>query len=446
MTDPAAATQNTIPAASSLEGGGGIDAILQQNKDSLAQISALSKAAATPIPGGHSGQLPLSMQQGPKGFTPAPLDMRQMVGKGNAKAQGIGNAITGVMNAITGVTIAEQNKKKLQVASATHNLLTAQNSYDQAQTLLQTDPQNQAAKDQMKRAKDTMDGILADKKIRDAVKKGYNIDFTDPSANQTDEHKGVQQGQDMAKKSLSYAEQFNQKTPQTMQPNLQAQAQLAAAQSQQKINAEMMRAVVPMLAAQVRAGGELDRTKLQQMHADARTMATNTTKFRTTQATIQAMALRTKDAHLNRLSEIAAQGNRQLDVFKEELKMKDTDPTLIGQKSDQFKRESTKNLADTTKIISDLESERTEMASKGADAGAVSNIDNQINIAKQLQKEYQDSVNATNDFYSHAMQSMSKGGDSSAGGAANTRGRTASSADDIGEDELNPENYLDDEP
>lgn len=208
---------------------------------------------------------PLNLQPNQQGFTPAPLNHEPTApGKGNARGQGIGNAIIGVANAITGVTIADKNKKQLQVATDTHTLLTSQTAIDQAKTILQNDPDNAAAKEAVKHNQDVMNGILSDKKTRDAISKGFKIDFTDPQANNTDDHKAVQQGQQMAEKSLSLADQFAKGIPSTTQPNVQAQAKYQQAQIEQKAQSETLRALSPIIAAQTRAGAQVTAAQVKE--------------------------------------------------------------------------------------------------------------------------------------------------------------------------------------
>ena len=237
---------------------------LTKSSHSPEEMQRLAQAAATPIPGGHNMATPLNLQPNQKGFTPAPLNERPApVGKGNARGQGIGNAIIGVTNAITGVTIAEKNKKQLQVATDTQTLLTSQNSIDQAKQILESDPNNQAAKDAIDHNQKIMNGILSDKKTRDAISKGFKIDFTDPEANKTDDHAAVNQGQEMAKKSLSLAEQFGKGIPTTVQPNTVAQMKYQQAVMEQKANAETLRSLAPIISAQIRSGAQVDAAKVR---------------------------------------------------------------------------------------------------------------------------------------------------------------------------------------
>jgi hypothetical protein len=253
-TVPSASTQQTVNPAELLSN------IFAKNQGDLAKASV---AAATPIPGGHASQMPLTMQTGPRQTHPGQLDHREVVGAGNARAQGIGNSVIGVMNLIAGTETALDNKKKLEIASSTQQLLTAQQAYDQASQLYKQDPQNADAKAAMERNKGVMNSILSDDKIRKAIAKGMHIDFTDPKANETLEHQAVAQGKQMATQHSDYADQFNKGTPQVMQPNQQAIARYEAMKEQQKSNLESMKAMMPYFTEQLRSGTELQKADVE---------------------------------------------------------------------------------------------------------------------------------------------------------------------------------------
>src|SRR6266567_1014987 len=87
-----------------------LEQIFAKNQGDLAKASI---SAATPIPGGHASQMPASMMQPPRQYQMAPLDHREVIGAGNAKAQGIGNTVTAVLNILGKTETAMQNKKKL---------------------------------------------------------------------------------------------------------------------------------------------------------------------------------------------------------------------------------------------------------------------------------------------------------------------------------------------
>jgi hypothetical protein len=392
------------PSSTQSSGGGGasntaelLDHILNANQ---ANLGELAKKASTPIPGGHAGQMPLSLEPTQRQFQGAPQNKTPVVGAGNARAQGIGNSVIGVLNAIGATETAITNKKKIEVASATQQLLTAQQAYDQASTLLKSDPNNADAKAAMERNKNVMNGILSNDKLRKSIAKGFNIDFTDPQSNNTPDHQGVAQGKEQAKAHIDYASQFNEKTPQVMQPNVQAQAQLAAAQANQKLNVESMRALVPLLTAQAREEGAMTREGIRQAHEDARSYTRTQALYDTTQERLKAAAQKTKDEHLNRMAEIGYKGQLSLQEFRERLSMKAADPLSQLKAYEDFSMKSTKTVSEMTKTVTDLEQQRGAAAAKKPyDAAMVSNIDQQINIAKEQLQSYQGAVKGTQDYY-----------------------------------------------
>ena len=236
-----------------------LEQVLGSNKTDL---QALAVKAATPIAGGHVGQVPSSMLQPQQGYTTPTMDRREVVGAGNARAQGIGNSVNTVLSTISNVKIATDNKKKVEIASSTQQLLAAQQAADQAKQVMQANaPQSgQQPSDVYKQAKDAYDHntqiqgtILTGKHGKD-IMKGFNIDYTDPAANKTLQHDAVAMG----KARAEAAAKFNAGTPAVMGPNVQAQAQYQAALEQRKEQLETVKAMGPIFSAQLKAQGALD--------------------------------------------------------------------------------------------------------------------------------------------------------------------------------------------
>lgn len=237
---------------------------------------ALAAAAATPIPGGHVLQTPASLApQAPSVYKPTQSSTGAVVGRHNAKVRGIGATITGALNAIGEVTTAEGNKKKLQLATDTQSLLTAQAGVDQAQEILKQNPNDPDASKQLEHNKKVMAGLLSDDKFAKAVGKGFHIDFTDPKKNDSPEHAGVAQGIQMHKTAeqlkedkdaagVSRAGQFSGGVPQQSMQNPQAIARYQEAQLQQKASAETLKALSPIIAAQTRAGAQLGAAQIRE--------------------------------------------------------------------------------------------------------------------------------------------------------------------------------------
>ncbi len=419
--------QGTVPSAPS-GGVAGPDILnlLQSTLGGQQHLAELAKAAATPIPGGHSGQLPLSMNPTPSVAPQAPLDNRQVVGRGNARAQGIGNAITGVMNAISGVSTAVDNKKKLEVASATQTLLTSQQAVDQAKQILQSDPNNQAAKDAIEHNMNIMNGILANDKTRKAIAKGMQIDFTDPSANKTLEHDGVAQGKEMAKKSLSYAEQFQEKTPTTMQPNVQAQAQYQAAMKEQEFQTKAMQAFIPLIRAQMAAQtaenrdkANLTKEQLRQDHEDARAYQKSEDAWRIASDKIQAQAQRDKTQFGYKLAEQTHAASLSFQKFRQELQFKSTDLIALSKANNEFQTSTATREAAFAATLTSLQQARQDAASgdkgKGIkpDPTQAAAIDEQIKTLKEAQANFKSYKDNATKMYNKMAGVTSDGSNSS---------------------------------
>ena len=384
--------------------------ILGQNKSDLA---SLAQKASTPIPGGHVGGVPLALQPDQKQYQPGPMIPHEpgvdVVGKGNARGIGIGNAVIGVTHALAATENALSNKKKLEVASGTQQLLTAQAAYDQASESYKQNPQNTEAKAAMERNMNVMNGILSNDKLRKAIAKGMNIDFTDPSANDTLEHQGVAQGKQMAQAHVSYGEQFNQKTPTMMQPNEQAIAQYKAAVEQQKINTDAVKSIIPLLSAQLRAAsmdkrteGIITASKMKEIGAAAIQDSKNQAAWNRTLAGIQGRKDLAKDQFGYKMQEIAAEGQNQLQVFRQKLEMKNADPMAQLKAFNEFQTKSTSTVANLTKTVGTLETQKATViaAAKSADKPAIEkSFDEQINTAKEALKNYQDLVKSNTDLY-----------------------------------------------
>ena len=423
---------NTVPSsgqAGTVNPAEILSSIFAKNQGDLSKAAL---AASTPIPGAHATQMPLSMQQGPGEAHPGQLDHREVVGKGNARAQGIGNSVIGVMNLLGSTEKALDNKKKLEIASSTQQLLTAQQAYDQAAELYKQNPQNTDAKAAMERNKGVMNGILSNDKIRKAIAKGMNVDFTDPKANDTLEHQGVSQGKDMAKAHLSYADQFNEKTPQAMQPNQQAIAQYQALKDQQKMQVDTMKAMIPLINAQMRQQdvkmqieGRMNQEEFKQSAANARTLVESQDKWERLNQSIAAKAQLAKSEFGYKLAEISAEGTKELSNFRAKMQMKTADPTTQVKAYEDFQTKAASTVDNLTKNISALEARRYDTNSKTAPSTEeIPHLNDQISIAKQALSSYQDTVKATQDYYNAFKL---KGGPDGSG-TGSTTGESGSSS------------------
>lgn len=290
----------TVPTAAPVtQANGGLDiaSLIQNISSPIPQ--GLMQAATTPVQGGHAMQVPSSLQQPVGPHQDRPMDQRQVVGRKAAKLQGIGNAITGATNAIGAVVTKEAQIKQNQIKDSATKLIQTQQMIDEAkqqlesaQSLMQNSKPDDPAQAQYKamatKAQEMIDqntktkeGIFADPKMRKALAKGFDISYTDPASNKTEEHAAVmaamkdahgwqekRQAAEKAKADFQAKNNpisaqnagaaFAQGQPQGMAANVLAQNQIAAIQNQNKERLETVKALGPLWVEKMRAEGNLN--------------------------------------------------------------------------------------------------------------------------------------------------------------------------------------------
>ncbi len=259
----------------------------------------LIRAATTPIAGPAVAQVPSSLQRPIAPQKDAPLMSTQgIVGKSYGRAVGIGNAITSTLNLLGSVTKMETQHKQDQLKDSATKLITAQQAIDEAKIAhdAATAAGDTAAAAQAQKTIDdntaVRNGILADPKTRKALVKGFDISYTDPSSNKTDEHTAVMQAikdaktADQKKQAIqklreqqntaagkAAGEAFATQQPRPMVSNVQAQQRLQLELQNKTVNqqllkdyltykANMARAEAPVQAAQIRATADLMKQNL----------------------------------------------------------------------------------------------------------------------------------------------------------------------------------------
>ena len=287
MPFPSAAEVQGVPATPSAQANGGLDiaSLIQHISSPFPQ--GLTQSATTPVQGGHAMQVPSSLQQPIGPHQDRPMDQRQVVGGKAAKLQGIGNAITGATNAIGAVVTKEAQIKQNQIKDSATKVIQAQQAIDEAKQLhdsaIATGDAATASKAQEMIQKNTQarDAIFADPKMRKALVKGFDISYTDPSANKTEEHtavmaamKDAKNWQEKRQKMQEYQQQQNQAAgsaageafakgqPQGMAQNVLAEQKVAALQQQQKMKTENLKAWLPLITEGRKE--DFDAWKLQQ--------------------------------------------------------------------------------------------------------------------------------------------------------------------------------------
>ena len=252
----------------------------------------LIESAITPIAGPHAMQLPSSMTTPVTPHQDASYDERRVVGAGNARARGIGNSITGVMNALGRVVTAESEVKQGHIRDAATKVITAQQAMDEAQQIhdqavasgdaetaskmMQTIEQNKAVRD----------GVFADPKLRKSLVKGFDISYTDPASNKTEEHQAVMQAMKQAKTmqekraaiaalrqkqnqtaGTAAGEAFAKSQPQGLSQNTAAIQKLQIAQASQKIQQEAFKDYTTLKASLIRSNATVEASQMRVLGA-----------------------------------------------------------------------------------------------------------------------------------------------------------------------------------
>lgn len=337
------------------------------------EMAQAALRANTPTTPSHSTDTPLNLRGQQKAFSPAPLNHGPVApGKGNARGQGIGNAIIGVTNAITGIATAEDNKKKLQLATDTHTLLLSQQAIDQAGQLQKGDPGYDQAQETIKHNKDIMNGILSDKKTRDAIAKGFKIDFTDPQANNTPDHQGVNQGKEMATKANSLADQFSKGVPQQMQQNPRAVAMYQQMMQDNKDSLALQKSLGP---AYIRAAAEVavqNGKSAQEAYKQGQENAREVFKM---QSQNQIDQNKLTMEHQNRMSELGKEYGMKLQYLDKEtqavngrerqrLEAADSDPKNIMTSATTSEHEWESTIATTSSVVAGYDAQLTNTTTK----------------------------------------------------------------------------------
>lgn len=245
--------QSTVPGSSSDNSGSqqntaatGVDIISQLITSAKAadeHAAKTAQAATIPITGPHTAPQSVNLPGAGHSYKEFQLDTSPVTGRHQANMQGIANLSKSVANVIGEVTQAHDQKKTQALATNIEQLMNAVSSSDQAKQILTQDPNNQAAKDQLQKATNIQNEILGDDKNRKAIEKAYNINFTDPSKNNTPEHAALKQATD------SYAKQFQSKLPTQMAPNQQAIARAQTAAAEAKATHDLVDKLAPAIVA-----------------------------------------------------------------------------------------------------------------------------------------------------------------------------------------------------
>jgi hypothetical protein len=263
-----AATQSVPAAPQQQTAYSGVDPVQAELiKNITAPIDPnLIHAALNPGAGAHSAQLPSSLQRPIAPYQERPMNNNPVVGHKQGRLQGIGNAITGATNAIGTVMNKEAQMKQDQTRDAATKVIMAQQSIDEAKQAHDAAIANgdataaSKAQELIQQNTQARDAVFADPKMRKALAKGFDISYTDPSQNKTEEHTAVQaamkqaktlqekkqilqqqQQKDNAAAGQAAGEAYAKAQPQGLAPNTAAQQQLQLIQSQKALTQETLK-------------------------------------------------------------------------------------------------------------------------------------------------------------------------------------------------------------
>ena len=369
-------------------GNGGGDAFMNSLIENISKPLSpeLIESATTPVAGSHTSQVPSSFTTPIQPFQGAPLDERQVVGKHNAKMQGIGNTVTAVANTLGGLVTAETQHKQNQVRDAATKVINAQQALDQAQQAhdeytksgdTQRAASMQAIIDQNTKVRD---GVFSDPKLRKALVKGFDISYTDPQSNKTTEHAGVMEAiknaktiQEKRAAMQQYQQQQNQavgktvgaayaqQQPRGLASNVVAQQKLQIEQTNRAASqvalkdyltfkASMAHANATIGAAQIRAigAGILQQTKFDQAQELQDQKLKNSVLMQN---------MRYRDA----LSEIAARGNQARQTARDVFSDRQSDPIMLGQKMQKSIKTYDDAIAKDAVTLQTLQAQRTAL-------------------------------------------------------------------------------------
>ena len=218
-----------------------ISELMKQASDADIAARQATAAANVPISGGHMMPQNVMLPGGGVQHQQLAMDTNPVVGHRQAMQRGIANATRGVANLVSAVSQQVEQKQTQRLAVNMERLMSATQSMDQAKQVLAQNPNDPIAQEQMKRSGAIMDEILSDDKVRKSIQKAYNINFTDPSKNNTKEHAALKQATD------SFAQQFQKQLPTQMAPNQAAIEQAKLAQAQAAATHKTIDAIIPAI-------------------------------------------------------------------------------------------------------------------------------------------------------------------------------------------------------
>lgn len=434
-----------------------LNSLIKQRNTLSEDVSGLSKVAAVPIAGPGAGTSPaLAIGQVPA-FQATPFINKQTVGAKSTKDQGIANTMISVAN-VVGQYEEKANKEKQRVLAVDiERIMQAQDGMNQAKQALQLDPNNADAKAAYQKNSGIVDAMLSDPKRRKSISKAMDISFTDPSQNNSPEHGAMQEA------AKSFSQQLMDKTPTQMQPNVQAQQQLALKMAQQKSVDDMIGKIAPTLVreqgADERQQRALDQkvaiTEYQEKNRSARAQLAADERYKAViaganihkSALLSATAMRNQAAD-SRLDKIL---KNRTDLLTQKQSDPITQAKVLGQNMQEMERFS-KGLNDQNKTLIAQKQQlmvavnNNQMSKKDAKVKAEA-LDQMIEANDHTIKYYSDWHKQTGDYVQNLVKAA-KGGDSSVSRPSSESGNDNSTevpkvgdTEDTDDTDLDPDDY-----
>lgn len=248
---PTASTASAQQPAAASMGLDILNSLVQQKAAAIQEQQRLAPSALVPTPGYSAGTSPGLMLSPLQHHGDAPLIQKPTVGARATRAKGISNIIIGASNLVGKYQNKVEADKQRALAVDLERTFQSVQGIQEAEQVIKnpnaTPAQKQAAQEAINKNQGIIDALLNDPKKRKDIGKALDINFVDPTKNNTMEHGALKAA------SSSFAKQLQDQIPANMQINPEAIAQLQMVQAREKSIDEMIKAVAP---AAIRAEGE----------------------------------------------------------------------------------------------------------------------------------------------------------------------------------------------
>jgi hypothetical protein len=413
------------------EAAAGIETI----KQLLGKRTALDQQLADIIPKAVTPQAGAGLSTPHLGSVPGVKDVPMLndetYSHTASRNQGIANIVLAGASLVGKYVSHEKKQEHDQLATQIENVLKYTDGINQAQAILSQDPNNEDAKKVVEQNQKQLDAILADKKTRGKMAKAFDINFTDPTQNNTPEHAAGKQA------IQSYSQQLQAKMPATMVPNQVAAAKATEIQAQSKVVDDQIKSLVPYVTAQIREEGAGQRQESRNVSAEQRTQEALQSKEATSIMHEEQENMRSRATNATRLkaafgvAKMAQDGAMQRTLINAGMGYEKTinavDMRLkaasgvTGTKQQQLLQQSYKML-DKTLTESGTQINNLENLRDKADSSQKDKYDKSIQFWEGIQEDYQ------NRLQSITKQLKESGGSLPGGDTSNNTGSSQTSS------------------